>query len=825
MDAFEVGILKGEPPNRINLMIGIVYRSSEIEQSDEKKIILRVDGGQLRNLKHHIILIMFIFSKSLLAQSGSITGKVTANDGSGIPGVLLQIDEKNGSVSGTDGFYEIKNLNAGVYTLKASGVGLVTVEKSIEIKPGKEIRINFELSESTINLDEVRVTAKSEATHLREGVNSVSVLEAKGLYAQSNNTSDIIKQISGVNVRQTGGFGSDAEVFINGMSGKQVKFFWDGIPLSYFGSGLGLNVLPVNLMKQIEVYKGVVPVDLGADALGGAINIIPRKDYRDYLDASYSFGSFHTHKINVNGQWVNRQNKFTVGVNSFYNYSDNNYYVDVTVPNEFGNPNPARVRRFHDSYSNYLLNVYAGAINTSFADRLIMSLRYSGLEDEVQHNAVMSQPYGEVAYTESTGGISLEYAKEELIPGTVLKWYGGLNFTRGDFVDTTKNVYTWDGQVFRRRTDGGEISTSGNLLELKANNAVSRLNLGYQPWQNGLFTLNIFTSWFRRTAEDPVATQFYGEDYFSNPTTLVKNATGLAYEHTFSEKLVTYSAVKHFAYQAEGYVIQNLEFIPNEQSISNLGYSQSLRYSFTSKLLAKASYEYATRLPDEFELFGDFILIRPNPFLEPEQSHNTNLGIQFNGKKIAIDVNGFYRLTDNIIWLRTSQFFAQYQNLLKAAVKGIDMEVTYRPVQVLKVKVNATYQDIRNRSPRNVTGSVDNRYYNARLPNIPYFFGNAEIRYQKDGFLGGKNRFSTWWSAGYVHDFFLFWEVDGNKDLKNVIPSQFIQNVGITYALPENRFSITLESTNLFDRKAFDNFNVQRPGRAFYVTLRTYLNQ
>ena len=76
-------------------------------------------------------------------------------------------------------------------------------------------------------------------------------------------------------------------------------------------------------------------------------------------------------------------------------------------------------------------------------------------------------------------------------------------------------------------------------------------------------------------------------------------------------------------------------------------------------------------------------------------------------------------------------FNAQYQNLLKAVIRGVDAEVQFRPFDFLKITANATYQDIRNRSPRSVIGSVDDRYYDARLPNIPCLFGHAEIRYQK----------------------------------------------------------------------------------------------
>ncbi len=756
---------------------------------------------------------------------GTIRGTVKGPSGNTIEAAHVIVNDTLASFTTEDGSFVFEDLMPGTYKLTASFIGFKPGEQLAEIKSNSHISLQFILEEAAITLNEVAISGKSEARALRESVATVQVLEVKDLYTQSVNTSDILKQISGVNVRQSGGFGSNAEIYINGMSGKQVKLFLDGIPLSYFGSGLGLNVLPIHIMKQIEVYKGVVPVHLGADALGGAINVLPRKEYHNYLDASYSIGSFNSHKGNLNGQFVNRKKQFFLGLNSFYNHSDNNYKVDIEIPNEFGNPEPATVERFHDQFSNYLINVQAGLFEKSYADRLTISARVSGLDDQLQHNAIMAQPYGEVSYRESTRGASLEYEKQDLLPHVDLKWYIGLNNTIGNFIDTTLNAYTWDGKVFRRRTDGGEISASRNLLELESDNTISRLNIQYGPWDAGNFTLNVFSSGFKRVGYDPIAAEFYGQDYYTYPTKLSKHAVGASYHHNFSAELQSYTALKYFAYDASGYAIQNLEFQPNEQQVTNYGYSQSFRYQINDHWLTKASYEYATRLPDEVELFGDFTLIRPNPFLEPEQSHNINIGGQLNTEKWTIDINGFYRISENIIWLRTSQFFAQYQNLLKASIRGFDLEARYRPFHFLRLKINATLQDIRNRSPKNITGSVDNRYFNARLPNIPYLFGNAEVRYQKDDFLQSNSTLSAWWSAGYVHEFYLFWAVDGNRDLKNAIPSQFIQNLGISYSDDDNRFSVTLESFNVLDEKAFDNFNVQRPGRSFNLTLRTYLKK
>jgi len=775
--------------------------------------------------KTFILSILLTVSTASLAQQPDISGRVTDENGTPLRDVTVQLNpDKAYTSTDASGFFEFKVTAEKEYRIKFSSIGFETLDMTFYKQKDRPIQLEIILKEETAALDEVTVIGKTKAQKVREGTVNVSVLETEQFRVRNTNTSDIIKQIPGVVVRQTGGFGSNAEVYINGMTGKSVPFFLDGIPLSYYGSGLGLNVLPASLIEQIEVYKGVVPVHLGADALGGGINIITRKSYTNYLDASYSGGSFNSHKINLNGQWVHPEKKWTIGVNSFYNRSDNNFEVDIEIPDEFGNPNPATVERFHDGFSNYLVGLYGGVFDKPYADRLMLSVRYSGLDDDIQHNAIMAQPYGEVTYDEATLGTSLEYEKKEILKKTDMKWYGAYNQTRGHFIDTTQNVYTWDGKVFDRRTDGGEISTSKNLLELNSKNALGRLNITHTPWKKGKFTLNVFSAWFRRTGEDPVAAEFYGEDFFANPTVLFKSSTGLAYEHDFSEKLVSYTAAKHFWLDAKGYAIQNLEFIPNEQEVSNLGFLQSLRYKLTDDFLIKASYEYATRLPDEIELFGDFTLVRPNPFLEPEQSHNLNLGLQWNRKKINWETNFFYRDTDNIIWLRTSQFFAQYQNLLKARTIGADMEVRLRPFGFIEITANATYQDLRNRSPKSVTGAVDDRYFDARLPNIPYLFGNGEVRFNKKDLFGAGNSFSAWWSGSYVNEFFLFWEVDGNRDLKNTIPSQFVQNVGVSFTTLANKSTVSLECTNLLDEKVFDNFSVQRPGRAFYITLRTFLN-
>ena len=70
------------------------------------------------------------------------------------------------------------------------------------------------------------------------------------------------------------------------------------------GTSFQINNIPVNLAERIEIYKGVVPVGFGGDAIGGAVNIVTNRRRRSFVDASYSYGSFNTHRSSVNAGYT-----------------------------------------------------------------------------------------------------------------------------------------------------------------------------------------------------------------------------------------------------------------------------------------------------------------------------------------------------------------------------------------------------------------------------------------------------------------------------------------------------------------------------------------
>lgn len=129
---------------------------------------------------------------------------------------------------------------------------------------------------------------------------------------------------------------------------------------------------------------------------------------------------------------------------------------------------------------------------------------------------------------------------------------------------------------------------------------------------------------------------------------------------------------------------------------------------------------------------------------------------------------------------------------------------------------------MRNQSIIDNSGLNNDRYKNARLPNIPYFFANGGITFKKENLFTKNSTLQLWYNTNYTHEYFLFWEVDGAKELKNRIPEQFLQHLGISFALANKGISFAFEVNNITNAKVFDNFKVELPGRAFSFKIRIY---
>ena len=260
---------------------------------------------------------------------GVVSGKVMSFDGEAIDYAIVYLKGTEYScVTDEHGLYYLKT-PSGKYTIVFSSVGFEKTERSVEITEGGNIRLNVKL-ESATQLAEVVVVGNKVEKVRNSAYNAVAV-NTLDLANTTKTLGDALGKVPGMKIRESGGVGSDMAVTMDGFSGKHIKIFVDGVPQEGAGSSFGLNNIPVNFAERIEVYRGVVPVGFGSDAIGGIINIVtPKRRRQWFVDASYSYGSFNTHKSYINaGQTLRNGLKWEL--NAFQNYSDNDYWIDTPV--------------------------------------------------------------------------------------------------------------------------------------------------------------------------------------------------------------------------------------------------------------------------------------------------------------------------------------------------------------------------------------------------------------------------------------------------------------------------------------------------------------
>ncbi|WET67903.1 TonB-dependent receptor [Sphingobacterium sp.] len=757
-----------------------------------------------------------------------ISGKVSNRNGQAVEGASLLVKSTQiGTVSATDGSFQLKLPSFKQYVIQVSAIGYLSQEKEIVLKPSDTSKVDIMLERDARALKVVDVTGMTEKTKLVQGGFNVNAIETKSLANTTSDLNQILSRSTGVRVRESGGLGSDFNFSINGLSGKQVKFFIDGIPMENFGNSMSLNNIPVNLAERIEVYKGVVPVELGADALGGAVNIVTNQTVEKYLDASYSYGSFNTHRAALSGRYTDVKTGFTINAGGFYNYSDNNYLMrDVTVRLASGGNEVKDAKRFHDAFRSTMGQVEMGFRNKAWADILLVGALYSSGYKERQTGAQQDIVFGQVHSRGNFFMPSLKYKKKDLfLNGLDVSVFASYAKDRTTSVDTSAAKYNWDGDI---------ISTDKNFAEqgafslFKYTNKffVIRTNVAYALNTGNSIDLNYSLTAGRRTGINTYQGAGQENNPLDIPNKLDKGVLGLSWQNRlFGERLTTSVFAKQYHihsyirsavyYNGSGYVKEEAD-----QSKDYYGYGIATRFKLTDGAGIKASFEHAYRLPDVEELFGDGVTVLANPQLKPEESDNYNLGIYYGIKigehHLSAEASGFYRGAKDFINAVPGGIYSSFINIGKVNITGFDGELKYSYQDWLNFTVNGSYMNALN-------ADKSSTVFEDRIPNQPWLFGNADLGLGKNDLFGKDTRLQFNWFTQYTHWFYLNWPSRGFTEGKSRIPTQTIHNATLTYSFQQGRYNLSLESRNIFNETAYDSFRLQKPGRSFLVKLRYFI--
>ena len=177
----------------------------------------------------------------------------------------------------------------------------------------------------TNKLDEVILNSTRIDLPLSQHSRTIQVLDASDIQKSgAPNVVVLLQQISGIDIRQRGVEGMQADLYIRGGSFDQTLLLIDGIKLEDAQTGHHtLNLLPpIDLIERIEVLKGPAARIYGQNAFTGAVNIVTKVSGSGANQLAVQGGSYDQYQLKSTLQTKGA----TGGVLGHFSYNTSNGY-------------------------------------------------------------------------------------------------------------------------------------------------------------------------------------------------------------------------------------------------------------------------------------------------------------------------------------------------------------------------------------------------------------------------------------------------------------------------------------------------------------------
>ena len=496
-------------------------------------------------------------------------------------------------------------------------------------------------SESAYDLGEVIVSATKTEQYQSQVGSSTSVITRETIERSGKRrVSDVLVDVPGLSVTQSGAMGGAVSVDIRGAKQGQTLIMIDGVEV-YDPIGVTRNFdfsqLSTDNVERIEIVRGPQSPLYGSDAMAGVINIVTRKGSGP-VRASYDLeaGSFRTFReaVGVGGQAG--RSSFTAQVSRLD--SDG-----ISQSRDGG----------ADAYRNTSVS---GRYDFSLSDTaaLFLTTRYIDSESEVDDGAYEDDPNRTNTYEQFVGRVGLSQQLAE-------RWSHELSVS-GNVLDRTDRdpadaVDTLEDETSRFRGDHKKIEWQHNVTLFDAD--VQTLGVDFE--------------------EDRGASYSQGQFFWSNTqsdrqTQQSRAGYGQSYWRLLDDRAIMTAGMRVDDYDRFG-----------TQPTGKL----SAAYAFpeTSTRL-KANYGTAFRAPNLYQLYDANY---GNAALQPEESVGADIGVRQSWEKYRtfVDVAYFHNTYENLIDSDPVTF--QFKNIKEASGRGYEWEAGFAPGERLELGATYTY--------------------------------------------------------------------------------------------------------------------------------------
>lgn len=233
-----------------------------------------------------IFLVIFFISTtiSLKAENkAQILGKIIDKSSrEGLPGITVRLVGTNyGAITNREGRFVIRNIEPGIYTIQATGVGYEPfVEANISVTNAKPLEFDIELRQATIQGQQIEVVSSYYERNIENAISSQS-LNFQDIRRTPGAQEDVVRAtqlLPGVSVTSAG----RNDLIVRGGAPFENLFIVDNIEvpnINHFGTqgstGGPLSLINIDFVKEVEFSSGTFPSNFG-DKTSSLTNITLR---------------------------------------------------------------------------------------------------------------------------------------------------------------------------------------------------------------------------------------------------------------------------------------------------------------------------------------------------------------------------------------------------------------------------------------------------------------------------------------------------------------------------------------------------------------------
>ena len=246
-----------------------------------------------------IIISLLLCGIHVACFSQSLKGKVNdAGSGESLISANVLVRETGQRVFvDLDGYFRVKELKPGSYTIVVSYTGYVTKEQTIRITSTGQQTMLFQLVSSATTLEETAVISDRRETGARKleknAAQLVNVVSARTIELSPDiSVGNVIQRVSGVSVQRSSS-GDGRYAIIRGLDNRYNYTSIGGVILPSpdpMQRSVPLDMFPAEMVQRIEIVKSLTP-DMEANAIGGATNLVMKEGTNKFnLSADFSLG-------------------------------------------------------------------------------------------------------------------------------------------------------------------------------------------------------------------------------------------------------------------------------------------------------------------------------------------------------------------------------------------------------------------------------------------------------------------------------------------------------------------------------------------------------